>query len=57
MTSIERLHNRGTQIYQIKISHKDLQAKDTERKRTAYWEKAKMRSESTEMHEEFRQKE
>ena len=49
MTSIERLHNRGTQIYQIKISHKDLQAKDTERKRTAYWEKAKMRSESTEM--------
>ena len=57
MMSTERSRKRRAQIYWIKLNHEELLAKDPERKRTVYWEKATMRSESTEIQEEFRQKE
>ena len=56
MTSTERSRKRRAQIYWIKVNHKELLAKNDDRKRTAYLEKDKMRSESTEMQEEFKGK-
>ena len=57
MRSTERLQKWRAQIRGIKAILEELLAKDAEMKRTAYWEKAKMRSEPTERQEKFKQKE
>ena len=57
MMSTERSRKRRVQIHVIKVILKELLAKDAERKKTAYLENSKMRSEPIEMQEELRQKE
>ena len=57
MTSTERSWKRRVKIHVIKVILKELLAKGAERKKTAYLENSKMRSEPTEMQEELRQKE